>query len=317
MGIFYLPNDGICGDFIPYYNKAKKCFELYYLHDYRDLENKGEGTSWRRITSTDMVHFHEDGEILPHGTPEDQDLFCYTGCIVEQDGLFHIFYTGHNYHLMEKCGNKEAIMHAVSRDAVHWEKRKQDTFFAPADADDIEKDDWRDPFVFYNEEEQKWWMLLCTRKKQGLWRRKGATGLLKSDDLVHWKYSGSLWEPDLCWCPECPDMFCWGDYWYFLYSTFTETEGMRTYYRISNSPRGPWRNPGNNCFDGRAFYAGKTASDGVNRYLFGWNPTRTDNKDDGAWQWGGHLVVHKLVQLSDGSLRVRMPERLRTATDKN
>ena len=159
-------------------------------------------------------------------------------------------------------------MHATSVDGITWEKQPQDTFFAAEDREDIEQDDWRDPFVFYQEEEQKWWMLLCTRKKEGPSRRRGATGLLTSDDLVHWSYEGSYWDPHMCWCPECPDLFQWGEYWYFIYSTFCETQGLRTYYRISKSSRGPWKNPGNNCFDGRAFYAGKTASDGKSRYIF-------------------------------------------------
>ena len=313
MGIFYKPQDGVCGDFIPFYNKKRNCFELYYLHDYRRLNGEGEGTPWRRITTTDMVNFREEGEILARGTQEDQDLFCYTGCVVEHEGLYHIYYTGHNYHFTGEGEHKESVMHATSCDGVTWEKQPQDTFFAPEDRNDIEKDDWRDPFVFYQEEEQKWWMLLCTRKKEGPSRRRGATGLLKSDDLVHWNYEGSYWSPHMCWCPECPDLFHWGKYWYFIYSTFCETEGLRTYYRISESVRGPWRNPGNNCFDGRAFYAGKTASDGKSRYIFGWNPTKTGDKDDGIWQWGGNLIVHKLKQEADGSLCVEMPEKIEDA----
>lgn len=308
MGIFYLPKDGVCGDFIPYYNKKRDCYELYYLHDYRGCNGEPEGTPWRRITTTDMVHFTEEGEILPRGKREDQDLFCYTGCAIEHDGVYHIYYTGHNYHFPEEGKHKESVMHATSRDGITWEKQPQDTFFAPDERTEIEQDDWRDPFVFYQEEEQKWWMLLCTRKKEGPSRRRGATGLLKSDDLVHWTYEGSFWDPHMCWCPECPDLFQWGDYWYFIYSTFSETEGLRTYYRISESIQGPWRNPGNNCFDGRAFYAGKTASDGKERYIFGWNPTKTGNQDDGVWQWGGNLIVHKLTQQPDGSLTVSMPE---------
>nr|WP_300864311.1 family 43 glycosylhydrolase [uncultured Acetatifactor sp.] len=310
MGIFYLPKDGVCGDFIPYYNGKRKCYELYYLHDYRGCHGEREGTPWKRITTTDMVHFTEEGEVLPKGDQWSQDMFCYTGCVVEHDNRYHIYYTGHNYHFPEEGRHMEAVMHAVSADGVTWEKQPQDTFFAPDDRAEIERDDWRDPFVFYQEEEQKWWMLLCTRKKEGPSRRRGATGLLTSDDLVHWNYEGSYWDPHMCWCPECPELFSWGEYWYFIYSTFCETEGLQTYYRISRSPRGPWKNPGDNCFDGRAFYAGKTASDGKERYIFGWNPTKTGDVDEGIWQWGGNLIVHKLRQEADGKLSVSMPEKI-------
>lgn len=316
MGIFYLPKDGVCGDFIPYYNEERGRIEIYYLHDYRGRDGHGEGTDWRRISTTDCANFKEEGECIVRGTPVEQDLFCYTGCVLIHDGLQHIFYTGHNYHLMQNGGRKEAVMHATSTDGVHWEKRHELTFFAP-DIDTIEHNDWRDPFVFYNEEEGCWWMLLCTRKKTGPDRMRGATGLLKSHDLDHWEYCGSFWEPSNCWCPECPDLFKWGKYWYFIYSTFNEAEGLRTYYRMSETLEGPWKAPNFNTFDGRAFYAGKTAFDGEKRYVFGWNPTRTGDVDSGVWQWGGCLVVHELVQLDNGELRVKMPQAVRELFGKS
>jgi len=136
------------------------------------------------------------------------------------------------------------------------------------------------------------------------------TALMVSGDLRKWVYNGSLWDPSICWCPECPDMFRWGEYWYFVYSTDLETGGMRTYYRMSGSPGGPWSDLDNNVFDSRHFYAGKTASDGVNRYIFGWNPTKEGNTDAGACQWGGSLVVHKLVQRQDGSLATAVPDNI-------
>ncbi len=304
--IFYVPKDGVCGDFIPFYNHDRKVFELYYLHDYRGIAGHGEGTDWRRISTTDMAAFCEEGEIISRGSAEGRDLFCYTGCVVAHQGVQHIFYTGHNYHLMETGGRKESVMHAVSQDGTNFQKQTDLTFYAPEGLD-IEQNDWRDPFVFYDEAEKIWKMLLCTRKKHGPDRLRGATGLLKSEDLNHWTYCGSFWSPSNCWCPECPDLFSWGDWWYLVYSTFSEAEGFRTYYRMAKSPNGPWKAPAYNTFDGRAFYAGKTASDGVHRYIFGWNPTREGNKDFGVWQWGGCLVIHELVQTENGELRVKLP----------
>ncbi len=63
-----------------------------------------------------------------------------------------------------------------------------------------------------------------------------------------------------------------GDWWYLLFSEFTER--CVTRYRMARSLRGPWLTPDEDTFDGRAFYAAKTASDGQRRFLFGWNPTR-------------------------------------------
>ncbi len=309
MTIFYKPPDGVCADFIPHYNSQDGTFELYYLHDYRDIEGKGEGCPWYLLTTKNLTDFREEGEVLPRGTREEQDLYAFTGCVLDTGEERHLFYTGHNHHLAETGGRAEAVMHAVSQDGKQWVKQPEDTFFAPEDPS-LEKNDWRDPFVFWNEEEGCYWMLLCTRKTEGPSRRRGMTGLLVSDDLRAWVYKGSLWDPGICWCPECPDIFRWGEHWYLLYSTYVERDGMRTHYRMADSPLGPWRNPGDGTLDSRAFYAGKTAFDGRNRYLFGWNPTKAGEADAGAYQWGGHLVIHKLVQEPDGHLSTAIPETL-------
>lgn len=307
MSIFYQPEDGVCGDPIPFYNRERGVYEIYYLHDYRDLNVKGEGTDWRRLVTTDLCRYTNEGEMIPRGDAQSRDLFCYTGCVVCHEGKQHIFYTGHNYHLMEKGQRKESVMHAESVDGKSWNKLEELTFYAP-EGQGIELNDWRDPFVLYNEDERCWWMLLCTRRMTGPDRLRGATGLLRSDDLYHWTYCGSFWDPSDCWCPECPELFKWGDKWYFIYSTFTEAEGLRTYYRFSDRPEGPWKAPAYNTFDARAFYAGKTASDGNTRFIFGWNPSKTGDIDAGVWQWGGCLVTHELIRDDDGTLYVRMPE---------
>lgn len=84
---------------------------------------------------------------------------------------------------------------------------------------------------------------------------------------------------------------------------------------------GLWLAPAEDTFDGRAFYAAKTISDGKKRYILGWNPTRTQNHynwnppgfdgiDFNTWDWGGNLVVHELFQAPDGTLKVRIAETL-------
>ena len=54
---------------------------------------------------------------------------------------------------------------------------------------------------------------------------------------------------------------------------------------MSRTPDGPWIAPDDNQFDNRAYYAAKSASDGSRRFLFGWNPTKEHNVDEGHWQW--------------------------------
>ena len=56
------------------------------------------------------------------------------------------------------------------------------------------------------------------------------------------------------------------------------------------------------------FYAGKTAGDDTNRYLWGWCPTREGQKTTGTKNWAGALVAHRLIQNGDGTLSLDVPQ---------
>jgi beta-fructofuranosidase len=193
---------------------------------------------------------------------------------------------------------------------LHWKKEKDFVFEGP---DWLEKTDFRDAFVFFDEEKNKFAMLLASRKKQnGPVSSKGVTVVAYSDDLYHWEVSKDIFfDPESYYTHECPDLFKMGDYYYLIFSEFTDR--YQTTYRMSKSIHGPWVTPRVNTFDGHAFYAAKTASDGVKRYIFGWNPIKDKEQDEGIWQWGGNIIVHELVQDSDGLLYVKCPESVRNA----
>lgn len=72
------------------------------------------------------------------------------------------------------------------------------------------------------------------------------------------------------------------------------------------------RTIGKRMLDSRAFYAGKTASDGTNRYIWGWCPTRAGNDNgnvgDVEPEWAGNLVAQRLIQHEDGTLTLGVPD---------
>ncbi len=298
---FYRPAGAWAADFIPFHHDGR--FRLFYLLDWRDKAGHGEGTPWYQISTTDFVHFEEHGEMVGRGTVEEQDLYIFTGCVIEWEGAFHLFYTGHNPHFRAAGKPEQAVMHAVSDDLLHWRKIPEDTFYAPPDR--FEPHDWRDPFVFRHPDTGEWWMLLAARLKEGPSRRRGCTALCVSNDLKTWEVRDPLWAPGLYFTHECPDLFRMGEWWYLIFSEFSEGHNVR--YRMARSPEGPWQRPPDDTLDGRAWYAAKTASDGQQRYAFGWNATRVDDSDTGKWQWGGNLAVREVTQQPDGSLALRPP----------
>ena len=54
-------------------------------------------------------------------------------------------------------------MHATSADRVNWEKHPEDTFFSP---DGYSRDDFRDPEVFWSEEDGCYWLLIAAREDE-------------------------------------------------------------------------------------------------------------------------------------------------------
>lgn len=194
---------------IPFYQDGQ--FRLYYLYERRNKEQYGEGTSWYEIRTQDFVHFEECGEVLPHGSINDQDLNCYTGSVIEAGGKYHMYYTGQNPHppFIENGEALQAVMHAVSEDLQKWTKIPEDTFYA--DGELCDRNDWRDPFVFWNQEAAEYWMLLAARLKTGPSRRRGCIALCASKDLSNWEIREPFWAPGLYITHECPDLFKIGE----------------------------------------------------------------------------------------------------------
>ncbi len=306
---FYRPLGAHAGDFIPYYKDGR--FHLFFLLDWRDKPGHGEGVPWYQVSTTDFVNFVEHGEMLPRGNRDEQDLYVFTGSVIFAEGQHHIFYAGANPYFKEQGKPDQAIMHAVSDDILHWKKIPEDTFAAAAP---YERGDWRDPFVFWNPDAGEYWMILAARLGSGPSRRRGCTAICTSKDLRKWQVKDPFWTPGLYYTHECPDLFKIGDWWYLIFSEFSDL--IRTRYRMSRSLSGPWLTPKRDYFDGRAYYAAKSASDGERRFLFGWEPSRSEDQDYYRWDWGGNLVVHQLNQESDGTLSVSAPPSIGAAWTK-
>lgn len=305
--IFYKPENGFAADFIPFWDNGE--FYLYYLHDFRNVDHHGEGTPWKLVKTKDFINFTEMGEVLSRGTVFSQDLYVFTGSVFKKsENDYYLFYTGHNPHFSDRP--KQAVMIATSTDLVTWKKRPEFTFYA--DNNIYESDDWRDPFVYFDNENNKFAMLLASRLISGGKNRRGCTVKLLSDDLFKWEIEKTFWAPDSFFTHECPDYFKIGRYWYLIFSEFSHKR--TTQYRISEFHEGPWVMPEDGgVLDGPAFYAAKTFKANGSRYLFGWNPTKQKSKDEGAWEWGGNLVVHELYQNPDGTLGQMMPSEIESS----
>ena len=295
------PEGGYVGDVMPFVT-SDGTLELYYLYD---TSHNGQGYHPIYKYSTQKLYGYEDhGMVLNYGQGSDPDPALGTGSVMQDaNGLYHLFYTGHN-----DTGNggrgKECAMHATSTDGENWVKDPEPLFFAP---EGYSKDDFRDPEVFWVEEEGCYWLLMAARNDE----LSGVVLKYTSNDLVNWELVGPMFAPMAQYMCECPDLFQIGDKWYLTYSW-----DCVTYYAVSDSIYGPFVPPRDNILDGKGltegagfiFYAGKTAQIGDHIYLCAWIGQAGLSSDSGIYQWAGNVMNHEIYQLEDGKLGVKAPE---------
>ena len=281
--------DAFVGDTMPYYEDGT--MNVFYLADQRD--GKTGYHPWGLIRTQDYCSFEDMGIVIPYGdTIQDQDIALGTGCVIkDRSGGYHAFYTGHNDHFAPK----EAIMHATSSDMLNWTKVPGDTFIA---SQEYSQDDFRDPYVFYVEQEQCYWMLVVTRSEGS-----GVIVKYTSKDLSKWEDGGIFFEDDMGYGTnmECPTLLQFGGRWYLSFSD--QWPDRVVHYRISDSVNGPFVKPERDTVDGNGFYAGRLETDGEHLYVVGWNGTKFDHEDENDYDWAGNMVVHQLEQQPDGTLR--------------
>jgi beta-fructofuranosidase len=306
MRLFRKPDHAdATGDAIPFFYDGK-----YHIFSLTPPPGTGTyperlRTTWHHTASENLVNWDDLGPALLPGSPGEPDADgCWTGSVLFGEGMFHAFYTGYSI----GARFPQTICHAFSADGLQWTKNPNNPCLVPR-TDLYESLDWRDPYAFYNDDDQCYWMILSARRNSGPIGRRGCVILYRSRDLAAWEYYGAIYEPNHTNCPECPEMYRIGDSWYLSYSRFSEFGG--TIYRISDNPFGGWRTPRRDRIGSRRFYAAKSmADDKGGRYYFGWTPDRAGRSDQGEWFWGGIFAVPHAVSRSStaGELEVALPQ---------
>ena len=262
---------------------------MLYLQEYNNNKAYCYHPIWA-VSTADGANYQSAGELIPVGTNDfQQDAALGTGCCYysEKDGLYYIYYTGHN----PQAKYTEAVMRATSPDFKTW--TKDDLWQLSGPNYGYSSVDFRDPQIFEAED--------------GLYHMVIATKPLTGGDPVYAEFTSSM-----------------GNYWYLVYSESVRTSWSRKVkYMVGNSfedlkacmggsPRWP-QDDHEGVLESRAFYAGKTASNGTDRYIWGWCPFRSGSTiheknvnvgggDGNEPNWSGALVCHKLIQHENGLL---------------
>jgi beta-fructofuranosidase len=288
---------------IPFYWNGE--YHVFYLKaPLPPLRHGPWHTPWAHVVSGDLISWRELPLALPLGDPGEPDsVGCWTGCVIEKNGLFHIYYTGF---AGVDASWPQTICHATSTDLVTWFKDPTNPILKP-DLTRFTREDWRDPFVFWNNRENCYWMVLTTRLATLPVALAGCIVVARSPDLLRWEIGEVLFAAGGMGCPECPDLFSIDHDWYLVFST----DGVTRYVRAS-APSGPWRMDRYDTFDDTHWYAAKTISTGRQRFLLGWIRTLEGQQDGGRFEWGGALgLPREVVRLPSGSLATRSFEGIR------
>lgn len=272
------------GDTMPFYEDG--VYYIYYLKEKGDSRNH----SIYLTTTTDFVNYTEYDEVVLESTPGAQDDWIGTGSVVNVEGTYYLFYTGHTDGPMEY---KEKVMVAVGDSPFAFEKLEGWELIPPDELG--QKRDFRDPQAYYDPETGNI-TLTVTAAQDGVAR------ILKftlSADLQNAVYDGIIFTDPTgdFWNLECSDTFRIGGKWYITYSGQDDT----LWYASSDTPYGPYGEA--KRVDGKLFYAAKHTEDGENAYMVGW-ARRSDAMFStvGVTDWAGNLAVQKIVVKENGDL---------------
>lgn len=305
---YFRPDNAFVGDPMPFFDPVGRDFKILYLYDQRPNPTGTYHPIWG-VRTTDAANYTSMGQLIPCGSIDSQDAALGTGCVVysPNDQLYYAFYTGNRYNPTATQAPQAVVM-ATSKDFKTWTKNT--SFVLRPEDYGYGRYDFRDPSVFLGDD-GIYHMLITSRLGD-----KGFLAEFTSSDLQHWTSQGKFM--DMMWdrSYECPDVFKMGQWWYLIYSEQMASIRRVQYFKAQSldglkactvANAGLWPDDHEGYLDSRAFYAAKTASDGTNRYIWGWCPTRANNdntavSDTETPEWGGNLVASRLIQHADGTL---------------
>lgn len=283
------------GDPMPFYDG--NTFNIFFLEDIRKSSDIGFHP-FSLFTTNNFCSYDYKGIVIPYTNDfSSQELALGTGSIIKDKvGLYHAFYTGHN----DNLSPKEAIMHATSKDMIKWTKIPSDTFLS---SNQYESNDFRDPYVLYDDNSQKYWMLITTRKDS-----TGVIAKYTSSDLKNWVDEGVFFKNDMGTDSnlECSSLIKFKDKYYLSFSD--QWPKRIVHYRIYDPISKKFKKPSTDYWDGSGFYAGRLETDGNKLYVFGWIPTKEEDSDEKNYNWAGNLAVHELIQQNNEELRAKLPD---------
>ena len=269
---------------------------------------------WGHASSADLAHWEHHPIALTPTPGGPDEAGCWSGCVVDDDGVPTAVYTGvdrHHTGLGTICLARAVV--PEDETLTDWKPLPKPVVTGPpADLDVVM---FRDPFVFRHGGRR--WALVGA----GHADRTPSVLLYDCDDLAEWRFAGVLLDGNdpvaadvlgdkaVGW--ECPQLYATasGD-WVLVLSLWDGDPCATGYLTGRLQPYGDSElrfeaRTGGRLDHGRDFYAPAVLQEPDRALMWGWSwEARTQNEVDRAG-WAGVLTAPRVVDVHpDGALRV-------------
>ncbi|MFB6934028.1 glycoside hydrolase family 32 protein [Streptomyces chartreusis] len=269
---------------------------------------------WGHVSSADLVHWEHHPIALTPTPGGPDEAGCWSGCVVDDDGVPTAVYTGvdrHHTGLGSICLAR-ALM-PEDETLTDWRPRPTPVVTGPPDGLDVVM--FRDPFVFRSGGRR--WALVGAGHADGT----PSVLLYDCDDLTDWRFAGVLLDGDdpvaahalgdgaVGW--ECPQLLRTAHgTWVLVLSLWDGNPSSTGYLTGSLTPSDDdglrfEARAGGRLDHGRDFYAPAVLQEPDRALLWGWSWEAREQAEVDRAGWAGVLTAPRVVDVrADGSLLV-------------
>ncbi len=273
--------------------------EYHLFYQYHPDSPRFGLAHWGHALSEDAINWRDLPVSLSPTPGGPDETGCWSGCIVDNDGLPTAVYTG----VGPQGFGQQSQCIATSQDGLlSWEKYSGNPILSEIPAISNQPYDLRDPMIWL--EDDTWYMLLASRIKD----RGGSVFLYRSPDLMQWEFlhpllTGSYAKDGCVW--ECPCFFPLGDKWVLIVAGKGRRIPFTVFYFIGDYVDQQFTPETSGILDHAYFYAPFTMEDARGRrLLWGWLREGRSEEAHVAAGWAGCHSIPRELSLRNGQLHM-------------